>query len=773
MSSGWKRLYPKPAGSLPGGIVTQWGVALITVLILVFVAIWLATGGSSPAGIDSIGGEVTGPARNFAGQMAAQVEAEALRAETRRAAADRTLQAQQRQEARVAATGAIGGGQVTMDEALLLAGPSPETGRAYTQQEFELRERLRLEALERRSRSLRSSPVAQTYRQFAHARSPAEAGAEPGPAEAIRAEGAAALSQALGTFQGVTGSLEDEIAAEAESDQAFLAALTGAQRGGGPDPAQAVPPGPAAPAAPAPNSLGFPGEAAQPARDYANPSRLEGGDDPPGWERIYEGSFLEAVLVTQLSGDFPGPVLAQVAVPFYSADRQRVLVPRGARVIGTASAVLGQDQERLAVSFHRLIYPDGRWAALDFHGLNQVGEGALKDRVNRHYFSMFAAVGAVGIISGLTLQNSNPYGGGAQAFRAGAGQGLGQAAEQILQRFLNRLPTPHHPGRASAPYLVYVRCTGPPKPKRRMKMKHRIVSGLVLVPLMIVLSTTPAYAIFGSILAAIQRAQMIVNQGVQIYNDAMEKITMNGQLTELTDQFSHLKEQALGTVGALTQPFTDLSSIPTEFIGEGLSWKNDFTGVAGELAGAVEQLGESGTSFSDAWRDRLTASNTISESDFLSLYAGQSPEVGAAASRVYLAAAEAGDKKLVMAHAQSDAAKNLMVAAKEAVSSYEGLRNNTNTSNTALQQAMVAGTVTQGNLTAAMAQLMVYQASQESAREYEQEIARREELARFVEAEREAQITFDAQQAGIAARVDSMREGLLFRVPALYGGPGQ
>ena len=241
----------------------------------------------------------------------------------------------------------------------------------------------------------------------------------------------------------MTGSLEDDIAAEAEADadRAFLAALTGAQRGGGPDPAQAVPPGPAAPAAPAPNSLGFPGTAAQPARDYANPPRLEGGGDPPGWERIYEGAFLEAVLVTQLSGDFPGPVLAQVAVPFYSADRQRVLVPRGARVIGTASAVQGQDQERLAVSFHRLIYPDGRWLTLDFHGLNQVGEGALKDQVNRHYFSMFAAVGAVGIISGLTLQNSNPYGGGAQAFRAGAGQGLGQAAEQILQRFLNRLPT--------------------------------------------------------------------------------------------------------------------------------------------------------------------------------------------------------------------------------------------------------------------------------------------------------------------------------------------
>ena len=129
-------------------------------------------------------------------------------------------------------------------------------------------------------------------------------------------------------------------------------------------------------------------------------------------------------------------------MPFYSADRQRVLVPRGARVIGTASASSGARPRAVGrQSFHRLIYPDGRWVTLNFHGLNQVGEGALKDRVNRHYFSMFAAVGAVGIISGLTLQNSNPYGGGAQAFRAGAGQGLGQAAEQILQRFLNRLPT--------------------------------------------------------------------------------------------------------------------------------------------------------------------------------------------------------------------------------------------------------------------------------------------------------------------------------------------
>ena len=60
------------------------------------------------------------------------------------------------------------------------------------------------------------------------------------------------------------------------------------------------------------------------------------------------------------------------------------------------------------------------------------------------------------------------------------------------------------------------------------------------------LSTTPAYALFGAILAGIQRAQMIINQGLQIYEQKVAKLTMDGQLTELGDQFSHIKDQALG-----------------------------------------------------------------------------------------------------------------------------------------------------------------------------------------------------------------------------------
>ena len=43
----------------------------------------------------------------------------------------------------------------------------------------------------------------------------------------------------------------------------------------------------------------------------------------------------------------PGPVLASVSVPFYSQDRQRILVPRGARLVGTAQAVMRGGPHRL------------------------------------------------------------------------------------------------------------------------------------------------------------------------------------------------------------------------------------------------------------------------------------------------------------------------------------------------------------------------------------------------------------------------------------------
>ena len=301
-----------------------------------------------------------------------------------------------------------------------------------TEAEAELREVLRLEAIERRTRSLRSAPIAITYRR------PDTGGLAPAAAEPTA--DAPAQADAPVDDSRASPPLITEPVSVMDTIQALQALDAQQTAGAALDAGRALPSGLQI-QPPAVSPLGSTDHARVVQGDPLNPAIVRSPSSPPGWERIYEGSFLEAVLVNQLNGDFPGPVLASVAVPFYSADRQRIVIPRGARLIGSASAVAGQDQARLAVGFHRLIFPDGRWVSLEFRGLNQIGEGALKDHVNRHYFSMFASVGAVGIMSGLTLRGSNPYAGGMEGVRAGAGQGLAQGATTILDRFLNRLPT--------------------------------------------------------------------------------------------------------------------------------------------------------------------------------------------------------------------------------------------------------------------------------------------------------------------------------------------
>ena len=132
-----------------------------------------------------------------------------MRADTKRQAADRALRTRQQQQAN---TAGITAGQVTASEAAVLAGPSPDTGQPYTEEEWDLRERLRLEAVERRSRSLRSSPIAQTYRKLDRGGGSAAERIDNDPLATAKAEGAAALQTALDTIGTVTGGLEEQIA---------------------------------------------------------------------------------------------------------------------------------------------------------------------------------------------------------------------------------------------------------------------------------------------------------------------------------------------------------------------------------------------------------------------------------------------------------------------------------------------------------------------------------------------------------------------------------
>ena len=163
---------------------------------------------------------------------------------------------------------------------------------------------------------------------------------------------------------------------------------------------------------------------------------------------IYEGTTLDTVLMNRLDGDAPGPIKVLVSMPLYSHDGQHVLIPDGTIVLGEArkigAAGFGQ-QRRMAVTFHRMIMPDGYSVDLDqFHGLDQIGEEGLKDKVNNHYLQIFGTSIALGVIAGAgeieegggTITTS-----GSQAFATGASASISQSAMTVLDRFLEIPPT--------------------------------------------------------------------------------------------------------------------------------------------------------------------------------------------------------------------------------------------------------------------------------------------------------------------------------------------
>ena len=187
--SRWKQFIRPPEGALPGGIVTKAGIVLIAVLVGGLLFSWSLTGPEDDATVSGAPPEAQAvddrAGRAFEGRLRAEAERH-----TQQAAAQARAELARRQTAAAEEEAALA-------EAEAAAGSGAAgTGRA----EFELREALRLEEIERRARSLRSLPVTQSYRDPNAA---AEA-TEPDLLEGT-------LDAALASFEQSVAALEDEI----------------------------------------------------------------------------------------------------------------------------------------------------------------------------------------------------------------------------------------------------------------------------------------------------------------------------------------------------------------------------------------------------------------------------------------------------------------------------------------------------------------------------------------------------------------------------------
>ena len=165
---------------------------------------------------------------------------------------------------------------------------------------------------------------------------------------------------------------------------------------------------------------------------------------------IITGSVLPATLITGINSDLPGKIIAQVSQNVYDSPTGRfMLVPHGTKIFGTYESGVVYGQERVLVSWNRLIFPDGKTIDIgSMNGTDQAGYSGMNDLVNNHYLRLFTSSFLLSVISaGITYSQdkytSNNENGttASSAMAQSFGSQMGNTALQMIQKNMNISPT--------------------------------------------------------------------------------------------------------------------------------------------------------------------------------------------------------------------------------------------------------------------------------------------------------------------------------------------
>lgn len=150
------------------------------------------------------------------------------------------------------------------------------------------------------------------------------------------------------------------------------------------------------------------------------------------------GSVISASLITGLRSDLPGLVAAQVTERVYDSATGRILlIPQGARLIGSCDSVVAFGQRNALVVWQRIIFPDGSSVRLEnAPATDPSGYAGLSDRVDFHTWSLLKGVVLSTLFGvGAELQFSGE-GDLVQALRQSAQQSTSRAGDQLTSRNL-------------------------------------------------------------------------------------------------------------------------------------------------------------------------------------------------------------------------------------------------------------------------------------------------------------------------------------------------
>ena len=186
--------------------------------------------------------------------------------------------------------------------------------------------------------------------------------------------------------------------------------------------------------------LGTQPTAVVPQQSSSSPAEIQELSSP---YTVMAGTLIPATLVTGINSDLPGQVIGQVTENVHDTVSGRyLLIPQGAKLIGTYDARQSYGDKRAFVTWSRLIFPNGNSVNLaNMSSVDAGGYAGLRDDVDNHTGSIVKAgilSSVLGVGTELATDDEDRI---VRALQDSGQSTVNIAGQRMVDRSLNVQPT--------------------------------------------------------------------------------------------------------------------------------------------------------------------------------------------------------------------------------------------------------------------------------------------------------------------------------------------
>jgi type IV secretion system protein TrbI len=159
---------------------------------------------------------------------------------------------------------------------------------------------------------------------------------------------------------------------------------------------------------------------------------------------LQAGTVIPAALITGIQSDLPGLITAQVTENVYDSPTGRfLLVPQGAKLIGSYDSQVSFGQSRVLLVWNRIVFPNGQSIVLEHQpGADTEGYAGLEDGVDYHWGNLLKTAALSTLLGvGAELGSNGNQSDLVRALQRGSQDSINQSGQQLMRRQINVQPT--------------------------------------------------------------------------------------------------------------------------------------------------------------------------------------------------------------------------------------------------------------------------------------------------------------------------------------------